>query len=123
MKLSNAIAGLACPSCKTLQSPGPLLRTMKGDEDWIACVACKNCEAPIRIRAGDGVVFTISVFAGVCITAWIAGVFQYLGEGNLPAFGTPAFFEAVLRFAVYLCLVIWVVVPFSSRLLSVELSS
>ncbi|MBB3993706.1 hypothetical protein GGR95_001337 [Sulfitobacter undariae] len=96
------------------------MRTIKGDDGWVKSVACNACGVALRVRSGDGFLFSGSLLAMVLAAAWITGVIQYVGEIRVKEFEVMAFFEAALRFVGYFWMVFWIAIPLSSQFLTLE---
>lgn len=116
----KTLARLMCPNCFALQRPGPLLRTMKGEDNWVACVECSECHLSLRVQSGDGLVFAVLVSVGAIAALLITGVGQHAGAFSISDFEQAAFIKAALRLVAYLFIIFWIVVPLSSRILTVE---
>ena len=114
------IAQLRCPSCSELQKFGPILRTMKDDDNWIESVPCNACGVLLKVRPGRGFVsFLLLVFILAAVVP-ITGLDQLNFETVPLDFRSVTFWDFSLRLSGYVLLVVFIAIPLAARVLILE---
>jgi hypothetical protein len=114
------IAKLKCPSCSELQKVGPMLRTMKGDDDWIDSGPCDACGVLLRVRPGRGLVYMAFVLIMLLTVAGMTGLDQLDFESVPLDFRSWTFWDASLRLAGYVFFIVFIAIPLAARVLILE---